>query len=379
MIDLALSSLALAVFSKTQQHPAAAKKASSRYYRLLRVAQERIAQVGNSEFDQSEIDACLLAVFLMSRYESVTYRPGDLDSENSAESLQSWFHHDGAMAILKVWTDNLDHSTATSTVRQTRRGLLRSSLLRKRPLPDWMLNGDRFGEWGLELEYDHIVVRIVNLYYAVASLEPKNGLQVAKNEELDIEARELDKALQGWAAHVPSSCTYQRHILTDPGPWPRASFYTPIVYNYSRPGYAALWSEYFAARMLVNVIRLRILGLDRPNPVVDFSHDQQQSNCTAQLKAMADSLASTIPYCLERFDLTDSNSPTSQASIKPTTMQEIKPYLATLAIWPLSIASSLQGIDVHQQQWFTSELARIGRVLGIGVFECAETDGIALL
>jgi hypothetical protein len=379
MVDLALSSMALAVYSRTQQHPQAATESSSRYYRLLRVAQERIAQVGITTLDERNIDACLLAIFLMGRYEGARQRPGDLNSKDSFTSLQSWYHHDGAMAILKVWNDNLSHNTATFIMKQTRRGLIRSSLLRNLPLPDWMLNGKHFGEHDLELDYDRMVVRIANLHYASASLQQKNGLQIAKAEGLNNEARELDKALQDWAAQIPSTCSYQRHILTEPDPRPRKHFYSSIVYSYSRPGYAAVWSQYFAARMLINSTRLRVLELTRPNPLADFTYENQRLECITQLKAMADSLASTIPFCLERFKTNNPNSPIRQTSITFNTNEEIKPYLASLAVWPLTVASSLEGIDIRQQQWFRSELARLGRITGDGVLECAETDQWAIL
>ena len=90
---------------------------------------------------------------------------------------------------------------------------------------------------------------------------------------------------------------------------------------------------------------------------------------------MADSLASTIPFCLERFKVAhDPDSPIRQTLTMLNTNDEIKPYLAMLAIWPLAIASSLEGVDVGQQLWFRSELARLGRITGAGVLEFAETD-----
>lgn len=379
MVDLALSSMALAVYSRTQQHPPAAIEASSRYYRLLRVAQERIAQLAIPTLDERNIDACLLAVSLMGRYEGATHRPGDLNSKGPFTSLQSWSHHDGAMAILKVWNDNLSHNTATFIIKQTRRGLIKSSLLRNLPLPDWMLNGTRFGEHDRELDYDRIVVRTVNLHHACASLQQKNGLQIAKAEQLNNEAQELDKALQDWAAYIPSTCFYRRHILTKPDPLPRRHFYSSIVYSYPKPGNAAAWSEYFAVRMHINSTRLRALEPSRPNPLIELTYEQQRLECTTQLEAMADSLASSIPFCLERFKIDNSSPPISQTSIMLNTNDEIKPYLASLAVWPLTIASSLDGIDVGRQLWFRSELARLGRITGDGVLECARTDQWAIL
>jgi hypothetical protein len=379
MVDLALSSMALAVFSRTQQHPPAATEAASRYYRLLQVVQERIAQVGIPTCDERNIDACLLTVLIMGRYEGAMHRPADVNSKDSFKSLQSWSHHDGAMAILKVWNDRPTYKTPTCIITQTRRGLIRSALLRNLPLPDWMLNGNRFGEHNLELGYDRIAVRIVNLRYASAILQQKDGLQIAEAEELNKEARELHMALQEWAAQMPSTWSYQRRTLAQPGPWPRRHFYSSIVYSYSNLGYAAVWSQYFAVSMLINSTRLKILELSCPNPLVDVSHEQQRLECVTQVKAMADGLASTIPFCLERLKADNPNSPNGQTLIRLNTNEEIKPYVAGLAVWPLTIAASLEGIDVRQQLWFRSELATLGRIVGDGVLERAETNQWAIL
>jgi hypothetical protein len=131
--------------------------------------------------------------------------------------------------------------------------------------------------------------------------------------------------------------------------------------------------------MLINSTRLRVLELTRPNLLVDFTYEQQRQECITQLEAMADSLASSIPFCLERFKVENPNSPIRQSSIKLNPNDEIKPSLANLAVWTLTIASSLEGIDVRQQMWFRSELATLGRITGDGVLECVETDQWATL
>lgn len=102
MVDLALSCIALTVFSRTQQHPAAAIEASVNYHRLLRVVQKRIVGVEISTSNDGNIDACLLTALIMGRYEATTPRSGDLDSNDSFPAMKSWSHEDGAMAILKV-------------------------------------------------------------------------------------------------------------------------------------------------------------------------------------------------------------------------------------------------------------------------------------
>ncbi|TAQ86698.1 hypothetical protein B7494_g4977 [Chlorociboria aeruginascens] len=377
MVDLALCSMALAVYSRTHQHPTAGTEASLRYYRLLRVAQEQIAQVMiTQKLDVRSIDACLLAMFLMGRYEGTTHCPSD---PNPKPLKSLWSHHDGAMATLKLWNDKLSHNPATAIVRQTRRGLIRSALLRNIPLPDWMLSGDRFGEHGLELEYDRVFVRMVNLHHVAVKLQQGGVLETVNTEELNKEARELDNALQYWATKIPKAFSYRRHTLPEPGSRPKRHFSSSTVYSYSKPQYAAIWGQYFSARLFINNTRLRLLEMSHLEPWVESTFEQQRLECVGQLKVMADNLASTIPFCLERFKLENPKSPSSETSITLNANEDIKPYLATLVVWPLTIASSLHRIDVRQQQWFRSELAGLGRLIGDGALEFAETDQWVIL
>ena len=379
MVDLALSSMALAVYSRTQQHPPAAAEASSRYYRLLRVAQERIAQLANPTLDEQNIEACLLAVSLMGRYECAMRRPGDTDSKDSFTSIQRWCHHDGAVAILKVWNDNPSRKPGTFIVKQIRRGLIKSSILRNLPLPDWLLDGNHFGEQEPELDYDRIVVRVVNLHHASTNLLQEDGLQILNDEKLSNEAREIEKALQEWLTNVPTCCSPQRQILPKLVAWPRKHFYSSIVYNYIKPGFAAVWCQLFAVRMLISNARLRVLDMRRRGSLVDLTYEAERLECITQLEDMADSLASSIPFCLERLKVDVPTSPNGQTSITLNTNDEITPYLAGLVVWPLTIASRLERIDVRNQLWFRSELAILGRIIGDGVLEYAETDQWAIL
>jgi hypothetical protein len=369
-----------AVYSRTQRHPPAATDASIKYQQLLRVTRVTIPTL-----DERNVDACLLTIFLMSRYEDIMHRSSSsLNSKTPfAMSLQSLSHHNGAMAILKIWKNRLSHShPATDIIKQTRRGLIRSALLRNLTLPEWMLEGSLFGEHSLELDYDRIIVRIANVRHQLSTLLQQEAslqttsheLLISRAEELNKEAKDIDKALEDWTAQIPSDWCYQRHTLIDRNPWPRKHFYSSIVYSYSSPTYAVFWNHYFATRMLVDSTRLRVLELSRPNSD-DFAHKQQQQECFSHMKVMADNLASSVPFCLQRFKVADSpNSLPCQYSITLTTNEEIKPYMAGLTIWPLTIASSLEGVDVKQKLWFKTELAHLGRIVGAGVLECAETD-----
>jgi hypothetical protein len=377
ILDLAMSSMALAVFSRTQQYPPAAIEASMTYHRLL-----QLAQVTFSTLHDGNVDVCLLANFFMSRYEDSVHGASYLNTGTSfTTAVQSFSHHDGALAILRTWKDNLSHSQpATDVIKHTRRGLIRSALMRNLALPEWMLEGAFFGEHGLELEYDCIVVRIASVRQRLVTLlKTKTGSQRTSHEvasaaeALNQEARHIDEALQDWSGHFPGTWLRQQHTLSSPPPWPRRGFYSPIVHSYSNTAYAAVWNLYYATRMLINSTRLRVLELSHPH-LRDSAHEQRLE-CLSHINIMSDDLASSLPFCLQRFKVTGSrNSPSHHNMITLNTTEDIKPYVSRMTVWPLTIASSLKGVDVKLKSWFRSELASIGRMVGYGVLECAESD-----
>jgi hypothetical protein len=135
-------------------------------------------------------------------------------------------------------------------------------------------------------------------------------------------------------------------------------------------------------KMLLNNTRLRILDLlDSPstNPHT-FAHKQQRAECLSHIKFTAGALASTMPYSLQKIRIAE-HGPHGSSWISPNLSialhaeREISPYMASLVTWPLTIASSLEeGLDLEQKLWFRSELANLGRVVGVGVVEFAETD-----
>ena len=366
VVELAVSALALAVFSSTQHYPAAATEASSQYDGLLRFMQARISLVGKLSLSERDIDAYLLTILFMARYEAVANRPA---------STLSWSHQDGALAILELWNDKPRRGNASAVVRQSRKKLIKSSLFRRISLPDWILNGARFGEHGMSLDFDRIFVRIVHLHHEAACRLQQRNPRIPHAVGLDIEAQELDKALQDWAARLPSTWSYQQHELPQSGPRPRRCFYSPVVYNYFKSGHAAVWSQYFAARLLVNNARLKLLESSLQHLPTGSTYDHRRSHCVAQLNAMADSLASTIPYCLQRFKVADSGGTAGHPrSVIINADEDIRPCLAYLVTWPWTIASSLSYVSTRQQQWFRTELAQVGRILGDGVLALADTD-----
>lgn len=375
MVDLALCCMALTVYSRTQRQPLAATEASERYCRLLPIVQQRLDEVGNEPVHDADVDACLLAVFILGRHSSAMHDPSEPVPKDSPKWLQSWSHRDGSMALLKLWHYNRNHQPASPIVKQTRRGLIRASLLRGLPLPVWFTDGEAFGEHGLELEYDRIIIRIVNLHARFAALQQEGDPTTPQLELVNAEVQNLDELLQKWAARLPEECSPTQHILKEPHDSSQLHFYSQKVNTYAKLGHAALWSQYFAARMLLNSKLVRVLRLSRPDrPFLVFTYAQQHQLCIAHLKEMGENLAANLPFSLERVKVTHNDSTSSQTSVTLNTHRHIKPYLANLVVWPLSIAKCVEGIDDKFRQWFTSELGAVGEIVGDGVIRRAATD-----
>ncbi len=275
------------------------------------------------------------------------------------------------MAILKFWYDNPGRAAPTTIIKQTRRGLIRSCLLRHNSLPDWMLNGEVFGEQGLEREYDYIFTRAVDLHHESMHLSRANGLDISKARVLNEEAQKLDKDLQVWAAHIPNSCTPVVCKLLESKSFPQKHFYSSKVYSYPTPGHSGAWSQLYSLRLLINSTRSRLLKAIESDLFDEFSLEKERLECITQLQAIADDLTSSLPFCLDRFKMDSSSPPGQPQSVILNVNDEIKPYLATFAVWPLTIACSADGIDAKQQQWFRSELASIGKVTGDAILESA--------
>ncbi|OAP55161.1 hypothetical protein AYL99_10861 [Fonsecaea erecta] len=364
--------MALVLFSRTQRHPMAAAEACEQYDKLLRHAHLTL-----SSLVETNIDAALLTVFLMGRYEDSAHGVGDF---LSSSLFSSYLHHDGATAILQIWKhrDPGEKQPATSTIKYSRRGIIRSALLRFLAVPAWLEDGRFFGECGRDLEYDRIVVQIANLrnqlrvfQYHNLQLETIGPGLFQTAQKLQNEAERLDNALLNWASQVPTSWYPCRHLIPTTLSGSTRDFFSPEVYNYPSTVSAALWLNYSATKLLLNQAWLKILEI-----VQSWSDDsacsQQVEQCRSRIVATASDVSSGVPFVLGRFHAT--NVGENQTVITLSTDAEINPYLASLTAWPLSIASCIGSLDVEHKQWFGAQLAFIGKILGSGILEHVGTD-----
>ncbi|KAH8599555.1 hypothetical protein B0O99DRAFT_612340 [Bisporella sp. PMI_857] len=275
IVNLSVSTIALTVFSRTRHKPGIALEATQTYHRLLQISRKALLSL-----DLENIDSCLMAIFLMGRYEdSVHTRTSNVESPFIA-TVRSSFHHDGALAVLKAWKYRMSHiQVATDIIKHTRRGIIRSALMRNLELPFWLLDG-------LIPEY-----LVFNRH--------------------DVKSAPLFNELQG---------------------------HSQLVFTYSDPTYATVWNQYFAMKILV------------------------KSTCVRILTIMPD-----------KFQLNGSGSMCTLHSSDNMAAENVRPCLADLVIWPLTVVSSIKDVDDDARSWFRARLARAGRITGTGLLECAET------
>ncbi|PVH82725.1 hypothetical protein DL98DRAFT_513809 [Cadophora sp. DSE1049] len=254
--------------------------------------------------------------------------------------------------------------------------MIRSALLRNIALPEWIVDGSQFGESGLELEYDGLMVRIVGIreqFMTLGKVETTKGSLspdlISSAKELDNEAREVDQALQKWPTGFPKSWAYQRHTLQEPLPYPTKDFYSATVLTYSSLGYAAVWNLYLATRILINSSRVSILEL------IDPDDPEQRSECFSIIADAANDLASSSPFCRQAITVTDDLGAGSGAKFVTINMNEHEEqHVSVTTVWPLSMAAGLSRVEVKPRAWFRTELARIGRMIHDSVLAGAEKE-----
>jgi hypothetical protein len=371
VLDLALSSIALALFSRTRNCPPAAIQSFVSYRKSLQALQPMLRTLNTGN-----IDACLLTICLLSRYEDAVCA-SHLDSSTSfVETLKSRPHHIGAIAVLECWRNSPSLvQTPTKTIKYARRVIRKSALLRQIDLPEWLMDGSLFGEHDYEQALDKIIARIIRLRSGLASFSRnENALQPIIEDLLPIveaalgEAREIDQALVEWFKRFPGREHRTRHELILSCSRPRSIFYHSPIYSYHNHAEAAICAQYYGYRLLAKQLEIQALEA-RDSRLMDVS-SQGRQDCLRALKDLANELASTIPFCLERFATSDDPA-SAGGEIRVNASETRKPYVAELVVGPLILASATKYLDHEQHEWFRLQLADVGRLLGYGVLELA--------
>jgi hypothetical protein len=367
-----ISSLALAVFSQAQQSQRAKEKAYEVYETVLQQAQANLESLVHHD-----MEAALLVIFLMSRFED------SMHNKELHDSFKSYSHHDGAVILLQIWQQRQipEKQPAGEIIKHSRRGIIRSMFLRHRAVPIGLEDGAEFGEVGLELEYDRLLVSIASLRQRSRSLLQQTATsktfskdQSGWAEELISEAETLEAALANWSRRLPNSWMPRRvslsaHIHAKVN---SQFFFSPEVVVYNDVSQAFTWLHYHATTLLLIRTRLRVLqGIYFRDKQSGQRQKRRVDQCTKSLQTAADSMISSLPFALGRIKTVTAGSLVNlnEGDIELAMDEGIKPYTVNLVFWPLSLAVGIDGLDPDQKQWLQSLMRVLCRVIGAGVCE----------
>jgi len=355
-IQLAISVIALVLYGKAQNQPQAVVDACVAYQKLLHDIQFLLSSPA-----ECDVEVCLFSTFCMGRYEDTVHASDQPITR--AWAMRSASHHDGALAVLKAFKDRQSSSNPPipDIVKHTRRGMIKSALMRNRSLPEWIWIGRDFGEEGLESEYDSMIVRLVDIRQRLFSL--RSDVEGDRSSERTLVISELVKGCQDleldisrFPSRFPNNWIRQKHLL----PVESGVRDSPqIVYSYQNLSYASVWSRYYATRLLVNstlIGSLKLLHSVPNSPAVQTitspQHRQLQKG-QSTIAEMASEFQSSLPFCLGNIT-------------GVITEEEIHPICVRWLAWPLTMVMFADELDRVKKEVFMAVIMRLGRRVGIG-------------
>lgn len=214
-------------------------------------------------------DDVLLTTMVLSSYDNTlsTYT-GDLGMapsfQLSRRMLQSFSHHDGATALLRLRRSNPAQPADLNLDKLVRRQVLRSALLRRRGIPEFLEYGEIFGESGVLLGLDRHMAQLIKIQRYAGMLRPHyEATQIhggSLNRELLsmllIELQRLDQDMVSWTRKLSPewSCTFLQasKVNEEPG---------STIHSYKSVGHAAIWNRHRAVRIIGKQVSIELLRL----------------------------------------------------------------------------------------------------------------------
>lgn len=371
-LELAVSSLSISIFSQVKRLPSVAPQALTSYQKSLGALQITLPTVCSGE-----VDACLLTICFLARYEDSIFAPSTSTGSAHSQSPRSQLHLAGILAVLEYWTIRCSsHQAPTFAIKYARRLLRKAALLGQADLPAWLADGGSFGECGREKELDDILVRLINARGHTRLLseeEPVSRLclpeMLSGLDTVDAELSNIDESLLAWMLASPP---YTVHGLADERIRSETSFYHPCVYVHEDPSKAAVQIQCIGFRILTNHWRMRALEtLEKQSSCIAA---EMLCQCRHTMASLAYDLASSIPFCLGRLRILDNLGYVGD-KVEIANSPNTTPYIAEQVAASLAIASTTPYISNHYGVWFGSQLADVGRLTGYGMMESVAPNG----
>ncbi|KAI0891652.1 hypothetical protein F4806DRAFT_297856 [Annulohypoxylon nitens] len=382
-LHLAVSALSHAAFGRVMQDEKAVEDAELLFSQSI----EKMQTVF-SELTQDNIHEILVTAMLMAFYENIMYgherhHSPKIDSSSwdpditGSRFWENISHHKGAAGLLKLrqergWTPDLPLE------RAARRQLVRTCILRGIPAAPWLQDAAEFGEKGLVLDLDSIIVRVASLRSrSLHIFLPKSQRFSTQLSPLDIasEARDLDIALESWSRNISEDWNFS----VQPDPSTNTTF-DGLIHTYTSHGNATVWNRYRAIHIIINSIRKRALSIASQCSSQTISTDMEQEMCLEKISLLSTDLCRAVPFFItshphsitDRFPIGEPDE--ANGNIDEARF-EILPKFGTLLAWPLTLAVSTDAVPDPQKKWLQTKLKSIAKSLGDSILDTVAEQG----
>ncbi|KAL6815030.1 hypothetical protein J3E69DRAFT_375493 [Trichoderma sp. SZMC 28015] len=345
-----------------------------------RVYAKAVEEIQNamSTISSDTIYQVMLAMMLMGGYENIMYFAREYTAPPpDAVGSRFWksvCHEKGAASLLSTRRERgfAADTELDKAIRQKCPLQLRIIILRGGAMPAWLEDGSDWGEEGHELELDSLMIRVLTLRNK--SVSCLRDIDEAGPEILDevksiaMEAYAIDYDLALWPLGLAQDWRFQVS-RTHPQPSLNAvdaRTNTPS-HTYSSVGHAAIWNRYRALRLITNSIQKRALFTLKS--LSDGSIvDANMQRCQVNINNLAVDLR-----CGVEFSLT-SQAPARGAKAI-TIIDEPHPSIAALLAWPLTVAVSVDAVELPEKTWLKGALKAVARSLGHTLLESVSDHG----
>ncbi|KAM3074966.1 hypothetical protein ACMFMG_007570 [Clarireedia jacksonii] len=324
----------------------------------------------------------LLATIILSHYEnSVFRRPHMSESDINIMAAKTFAHHDGAMAVLHLRRQCNHYQSdklGAGVDRVVRNHLIRSLTMRRMQVPLWLRDGAEYGETGLALKLDQLMVKTADLRHRAASLQ--YDLTVIPNSERVSEmlklhaalsiAQRLDDAFVTWARDVPMEDYWKACRVEDDGvsrDENEDNILDRLVHIYPTVGHVGLWGRYRTLRLHVIDIIVKILSFARK---AEPDLKPMEETARSKIEKLAADFCASIPYALKTIDV----FPAAENSFvvgrsPPDQKQFVDATTATMLCWPLAMTTMVEGIPQRYMKYLKRMLLEVSELVDDGLLE----------
>ncbi|PQE04591.1 negative acting factor protein [Rutstroemia sp. NJR-2017a BBW] len=377
ILTLSILAISHASFGRARKVQSALAAGGAKYCKAL-----KMINLALKDPLQATRDEILLATIILSHYENSIFRKPQI-SEHDIKSMaaKTFAHHDGAMAVLHLRRQRNHHqcdAMSANVDRVVRNHLIRSLIMRCMQVPVWLRDGAEYGEAGLALGLDRLMVETADLRHRAADLQydlttiPKAGrvAQMLKLHGVLATAQRLDESFVAWARDVPMEDYWRMFRVEDDGVVRDESnddIFNGCVHIYPTMGHLGLWSRYRAFRLHVIDITVRILSFAK---TIEVDLQSMEESARTKIEKLASDFCASIPHALKAVDIHPTAGNPVVSRRPPADQKHLaEATTARILCWPLAMTTLVESIPEQYAKYLKRRLLDVSEIVDDGLLE----------